>query len=109
MIKVVIFYQGEYITGFTVEGHAGYAAEGYDIYCAGISAITQTTLLGLLKHLKVKPEHKVKKGDLMVKLPSDLDEEDRYKAQVILSTMETGIYSLEEAYKDYVQLEIRRC
>lgn len=45
----------------------------------------------------------------MVKLPSDLDEEDRYKAQVILSTMETGIYSLEEAYKDYVQLEIRRC
>lgn len=109
MIKVTIFYQGEYITGFTVKGHAGYADPGYDIYCAGISAITQTALIGLLKHLKNKPDYYVKKGDLKVKLPGHLDEEDLNKAQIILSTMEAGLSSLREAYKDYVQLEIRRC
>lgn len=109
MVKVVIFYQDEYITGFTVKGHAGYADAGYDIYCAGISAITQTALAGLLKHMKTKPDFSVKKGDLRVKLPHNLDEEDRYKAQIILSTMEAGLSSLKEAYRDYVQLEIRRC
>ncbi|SHH20423.1 hypothetical protein SAMN02745221_01917 [Thermosyntropha lipolytica DSM 11003] len=109
MIRVVICYEGEYITGFMVKGHAGYADPGYDIYCAGISAITQTALLGLLKHLKTKPDYSISKGDLKVKLPRHLDGEDLNKAQIILSTMEAGISSLEEAYKDYVRLEIRRC
>ncbi|MBO8158712.1 ribosomal-processing cysteine protease Prp [Thermosyntropha sp.] len=109
MIKAVIFYKGGYITGFNVEGHAGYADEGYDIYCAGISAITQTALIGLLKHLKVKPEYTIEKGDLKVKLPTVLDEEDRDKAQIILSTMEAGLVSLEDAYKHYFSLERRRC
>ena len=30
------------ITGFSVKGHAGYAEEGSDIVCAGISALVTT-------------------------------------------------------------------
>ena len=36
------------VSGFRAEGHSGYAAYGEDILCAAISALTQTTLLGLL-------------------------------------------------------------
>ena len=32
--------QGNYETGFIVEGHAGYAPQGQDIVCASVSVLT---------------------------------------------------------------------
>jgi hypothetical protein len=46
---------------------------GKDIYCAGISAVAQTTLLGLLKNLKTKiPDIILKKAGLQCKIPSGI-------------------------------------
>lgn len=109
MIEITINYQGEQITSFEVKGHAGYADEGQDIYCAGISAITQTALVGLGKHLSVPPGYQVEKGWLSVQLADSLTAEDMEKAQIILSTMEAGLLSLQETYKKYIQVFIRRC
>jgi len=109
MVTAVICYEDQYIKGFTVKGHAGFANPGSDIYCAGISAISQTALLGLIKHLPGQPEYQVKQGFLSVKLPSGLDHDSREKAQIILSTMEAGLKSLEESYPQYIKVETRRC
>ena len=35
------------LCGFTVLGHTGYAPEGEDIVCAGVSALTQTAVNAL--------------------------------------------------------------
>ncbi len=108
MITVEIQYKQEYIDSFIVKGHAGFNSEGEDIYCAGVSAVTQTALLGLIEHISLKPEYRVEKGLIECKLPSGLTEEDREKAQVILSTMEKGLMSMKQAYAGYLKVLVRR-
>lgn len=109
MVEITINCQGELITSFEVKGHAGYALEGKDIYCAGVSAVTQTALIGLLQHLSQKPVFHVIKGNLELKLPDSLTDNEMEKAQIILSTMEAGLLSMQEAYGEFIRVKIRRC
>lgn len=109
MIKVDIFYQDDRLSGFSVQGHAGFAEAGSDIYCAGVSAISQTILLGLINNLSLKPDYEMHKGCLTVKLPQQLNSDDGQKAQIILTTFEAGITSMARSYPQYVKVDIRRC
>jgi len=109
MILITFTCKGDEIQAFTVEGHAEFAPEGEDIYCAGVSAVAQTTLLGLIKHLSREPVYEIRKGWLSCRLPDDLDEKDKLKAQVLLSTLETGVNSMMQAYQGFVRVEYRRC
>ncbi len=61
MIRITFTCQGSEIQGFSVEGHAGFAPEGEDIYCAGVSAIAQTTLLVWLS-IYPEPVYEIKAG-----------------------------------------------
>ncbi|MGI5911380.1 MAG: ribosomal-processing cysteine protease Prp [Syntrophomonadaceae bacterium] len=108
MIYVLITYKGNDIISYQVTGHAGFAPQGEDIYCAGISAVAQTTLLGLLKNLKTKIKYHIEEGYLQCKIPSGIDPEDMKKAQIILSTMEAGMLSMQETYGNFIKLEVRR-
>jgi uncharacterized protein YsxB (DUF464 family) len=101
--------QNNNITSFRVEGHTGFDDIGKDIVCAGVSAITQTTLAGLMQYLEQKPVFKQAKGRLTCNLADGLSEEDNVKAQVILGTMELGLREMEHQYGDFVRLKIRRC
>ena len=52
MIKISVMRQDDdKVIGLLVEGHAGAGAYGQDIVCAGISALAQSVILGLAKHL----------------------------------------------------------
>ena len=104
MVEIKIIYDGENIVGFKAEGHAGYAQAGRDIYCAGVSAITGTALIGLQMHLAHPPIYNEKEGWLDCKLPPDLNEEESKNAQLILSTMEAGLKSLEEVNPRYIKV-----
>ncbi|KUG04254.1 putative ribosomal protein [hydrocarbon metagenome] len=108
MLEVEIKYQQGYIQSFSVAGHAGFGSEGEDIYCAGVSAVTQTALLGLIENMIKKPEYRIEKGWMTCELPAGLSQEDREKAQVILSTMEKGLLSMEQAYAGYMKVLVRR-
>ncbi|MGR6835380.1 ribosomal-processing cysteine protease Prp [Syntrophomonas erecta] len=109
MIRVTIQYRNGDIESFIVEGHADYGPEGEDICCAGVSAVTQTALLGLIRHLPIKPAYDIEKGSIKCKLPPSLSPEAEEKARIILSTMEAGLLSMQEAYRDFIQIDIRRC
>ena len=56
------------ITGYKVSGHAGFAEEGMDIICSAVSALTQAPLLGLERHLKLKPSYSVNQEDGILEL-----------------------------------------
>ncbi|WP_061214382.1 ribosomal-processing cysteine protease Prp [Syntrophomonas wolfei] len=109
MLALTINYKNNKIISFKIEGHAGFAPEGEDIYCAGVSAVAQTALLGLIKQLTVEPKYKMEKGFLECELPPSLNEEELEKAQIILSTMEAGLLSMQEAYPGRIRVNIRRC
>jgi uncharacterized protein YsxB (DUF464 family) len=109
MIQITITCADNLIKGFSVQGHAGFKPEGEDIYCAGVSAITQTALLGLIRHLGNEPVYRMEKGFLSCSLPEQLNENEILNAQIILTTMEAGLTSLQEAYPEYIKVIKRRC
>ena len=104
MVEVKVIYDGNTIRGFKAQGHAGYGSAGHDIYCAGVSAITGTALIGLQKHLSQPPLYELREGWLECKLPDLLDKDDLEKAQLILSTMEAGLISLQDNYPKYIKV-----
>ena len=93
MIKVKIFRNSTgKINGFKVTGHADMAPHGQDIVCAGVSALTQTVILGVAKHLRREVEYVVKSGNLILNLLSEPDE----LTDAIFETMLLGLVEIEK-------------
>lgn len=107
MISVKIVREGTFIRTVTVEGHSGYAHSGRDIVCAGVSAIVQTALLGLLKVSESDVKYKIDevKGLLSFTVPSAKDEEERIKQEAITETMVLGVKDLADAYEAFIKVE----
>ena len=106
MIEIEIYEEKDgRISAFSVQGHSGTAPKGRDIVCAGVSALSQTALLGLGRHFHRKIDYHIEtSGDLHMKLreaPDDLSE-------AILRTMRLGIAEIEKAYPDGVRLRIMK-
>jgi uncharacterized protein YsxB (DUF464 family) len=109
MVNVEIYYEGKQVKGFVVEGHAGSAPQGEDLVCASISALTQTALLGLDAFLTVKPIWEMdNNGYLECWVPENLSAVELKKADIIISTLELGLKSIEESYGQYLQVRKRR-
>ena len=89
MIEVVICEEKNgRISAFRVHGHSGTAPKGRDIVCAGVSALAQTALLGLGRHLHREVSYKIDpSGDLQMKLVGTPDD----FTEAILMTMRLGL------------------
>jgi uncharacterized protein YsxB (DUF464 family) len=80
------------ITGFKIEGHANTAPHGKDIYCAGVSTVTQAAYLCIVKHLQRDIEGDSSSGKLELELktpPDDLTE-------AVFQTMLIGLREIEK-------------
>ena len=108
MTEIRIWKTHGSVTKVECKGHAGYAEEGEDIVCAGISSIVQTALLGLLTVAKIDVafHRDEKNGILTFSLKGDLSEEKRHDADVILNTMVCGLSDFYTEYSDYMNLEV---
>ncbi len=93
MIRLKVYRQEDgKISGFKLTGHSGTAERGQDIVCAGVSALSQTALLGIQGHLHRDMEYQHASGKLEMKLkgaPDDLTE-------AILQTMLLGLKEIEK-------------
>ena len=93
------------ISGFSVTGHSGQEKRGYDIVCAGVSALTQTALLGIGEHLHREVDFDMSSGKLEVKLKSAPDD----LTEAIFKTMHLGLREIEKINPEAVKIEeIRR-
>lgn len=106
MINIEIYYNEDgKISAYHVYGHSGTAERGKDIVCAGISALAQTALLGIGKHLHRDVDFNINpSGDLRMKLkgaPDDL-------TQAVLETMRLGFAAISNANPNAVCIETRR-
>ena len=89
--------------GFEVEGHAGYGEYGKDIVCAGVSAITQSCLLGLKEVLGDDVRYEKRPGYLRVNVHPCKAKEPGPSA--ILRTLEMGLISMSKAYPGGFSIE----
>ncbi len=78
------------------KGHAGYAEHGFDIVCAGISALYCTLILALAN---IGEDIKTRGGLVTVKSAGK-------KAKIIIDTILVGIKGIQRAYPDYVNLAV---
>jgi len=105
MIKIEIVRSSDQaMVGFSVNGHAGTAPHGQDIVCAGISALTQTAVLGLDRQLKKKIRVKIASGNLKMNL---LDKPD-VLTNAVLETMLIGLTEIGNLNPQSVRISERR-
>lgn len=107
MITVDLYRnEQELITGYKVSGHAGYAEEGYDIYCSAVSALTQAPVMGLERYLKLKPSYRVSQEDGVLEVT--LNSEPNDLTEAILATMFYGVESIARQCPKYVRIKEHR-
>ena len=100
MTKIKVFRKEGHIVALEVKGHTGYAEEGSDIVCAGVSILTQSALMGLKQVLKLDTESSIGDGYLSFKISSYTPESD-----AILDTMYIALKDLESGYKRHIKME----
>ena len=89
------------------EGHTNFANHGEDIVCASVSAITQTTAMGLMQVLNIECKYKInnKKGSLECWLPDNCTKVK--EAQILLNTALIALNDLEKGYPTNIKVEVK--
>lgn len=114
MIRIAVFRDRRgRVVGFKASGHSGWAAKGSDIVCAGVAALTQGAVLGLIHHVKADVETAADDGFLECRVvgfgsgdsagPGRATAEAA--AQAVLETMVLGLREIARQYPDHVRME----
>lgn len=102
----VTFYQTESgeLTGFRIEGHAGYAQEGEDIFCAAISALAINTINSISE--LTEDEIDVDMDEDEAYIDASFFEKPGSEAQLLLKSLALGLSNMEaeEAAENYIDV-----
>jgi uncharacterized protein YsxB (DUF464 family) len=100
MTRVVIYTEGDSFRGFECRGHSGYADRGEDIVCAGISALTITTInaLDLLTDQTFSLKTDEKSGHMRLML----DKTAEHDAKLLIESMILGLKGILRDYGNKV-------
>ena len=93
-------------TGFLCEGHAGYADEGEDIVCAGISTLVINTInaVELLTDTTILADADEAEGTIDVNFPSGCDKQ----AKLLVDAMILGLQGIQTNYgKKFLTLDFK--
>ncbi|TGA99493.1 ribosomal-processing cysteine protease Prp [Sporolactobacillus shoreae] len=94
------------ITGFLMQGHAGSGPHGFDLVCAGASAVSFGALNAVeeLADVELSVRQSPDGGFLLCSLPAGSDQGDRAKAQLIMEAMLVSMRTIEESYGKYIHI-----
>ena len=105
MIRFKVSKSDGYYTGFTCEGHAGYAEEGQDIICSAVSALTINTVnsIDALTEDAFSVEQSEDGGYLnlmLTEIPSE-------RTVLLMDSLILGMKNILESYgEDYLSVSI---
>ena len=104
MTTANFFRDAQGITGFEILGHTGYAQSGSDIVCSAVSAVAQTTVIGLKETLLLEVQVHIEDGKLSCMLPLLLAKQARVNASILLETLRLGLNDLAGQFPEHVQV-----
>ncbi|HBE77233.1 MAG TPA: hypothetical protein DDW65_05560 [Firmicutes bacterium] len=90
--------------GFSCDGHAGYAEKGVDIICAGISALTMTTVLALDQLTKLQLKIKQDPAQGLLECDWDSIPTEVQQANLIVQVMAIGLQDMAAQYPEYLKV-----
>jgi len=101
---IIVRYErkGRAILGFDVAGHAGFAAAGRDIVCAGVTALVLSTAYGLRRHCGLRT--------IVTDRPAcyalHLADAPNACSQALLGTMLAGLKAIARSYPGYIKVRL---
>ena len=104
MIRAEIFSKDDKITGFSIKGHSGSAPKGQDIYCAGVSTLSDSTYLCIENYLKREIIGESSDGKLVLKLKTSPDE----ITEAVFQTLLIGLKEIEKLVPNLLKVKIVR-
>lgn len=86
--------------GIEVSGHAGYAENGKDIVCAGVTALIQTLVKSVDDLTEDKIEYEISPGraDIYYGDPSE-------EGKLLVDSFFIGVCSIADEFPEYVRIE----
>ena len=82
-----------------VSGHANYAVQGFDIVCAGVTALTQTLIKSIEDLTEDKIEYEISPGRVDIKY-RNLSE----KSRTLVDSFFIGVSMIADEFPDYVRI-----
>lgn len=107
MIQVTVFQSDNRVTAFKLTGHAESGPYGYDLVCAGVSAVTFGAVNAIMKlcETDLDIDRGADGGYLAVKLPTNISSEKLEKIQWLVKGMIVSLETIEESYEEHIELK----
>ena len=107
MTSVTIFQnQHQQYIGFACQGHAGYADQGEDIVCAGISALVITVINALDAYTDEQFTTRTNEETGLISVR--FRESVGHDAQLLIKTLVLGLEGIQSTYgNDYISLTFK--
>ena len=104
MIQVIINRHNDKIKSFRISGHAENGPYGYDLVCAGVSAVSFGAVNAVLSlcDISLEIDQADDGGYLQVTIPNDSADEEREKAELILDAMVVSLQTIERDYHKHI-------
>lgn len=95
-----------FIWKFEILGHSGYAEQGSDIVCAGVSALAYTAV-GAITDMTGIGEWEQKDGYMKFIVPKNVPNEKKSTIKTILEAIVIGFRQIELSYEGYVKVIVK--
>ncbi len=104
MTRVEFYDEGGRITGFSCQGHSGYAESGADIVCASVTTAIRLAECTINDVCGSRAKTRVREADARVtlRLPARCDEEET--VQAVLAGLMLTLCELRDEYPEYLEV-----
>ncbi|MEN2765862.1 ribosomal-processing cysteine protease Prp [Ornithinibacillus xuwenensis] len=107
MIHVTVFRDKNQIKSFELSGHAESGPYGYDLVCAGVSAVSIGAVNAVMKlcGTDLAIEQGREGGYLHVTIPESIPIDLMEKVQLLFEGMVVSLETIERDYKQFITLQ----
>lgn len=107
MITVTIMRKNDQIIAFELSGHAESGPYGYDLVCAGVSAVSFGAVNAIYKlcEIDLEIEQSDEGGYLHVSLPQLIDHQLSEQVQLLLKGMIISLQTIEQEYSQFIKID----
>lgn len=107
MIHVTVYRDNNQIKSFELSGHAESGPYGYDLVCAGVSAVSFGAVNAVIKltDIDLAIEQGREGGYLQVSLPNTVSAEVMDKVQLLFEGMIVSLETIERDYNQFIKIQ----
>lgn len=107
MINVNVNRKNNQIKQFELSGHAASGPYGYDLVCAGVSAVSfgAVNAVMTLSGADLEIEQGDEGGFLRVTVPDSIPYETMEKTQLLLEGMLVSLKTIEQEYSEFIIIQ----